>query len=74
LIIYENKGSDKKNVPKINVEQTKGNGKSYSCLYPIQDLTPCVHQPRKILKLTMNDDVNDDVSNYVGASDDASNR
>jgi hypothetical protein len=26
------------NVPKINVEQTKGNGKSYPYLYPIGDL------------------------------------
>jgi hypothetical protein len=26
------------NVPKTNVEQTKGNGRSYPYLYPIKDL------------------------------------
>jgi hypothetical protein len=27
-----------KNVPKIGLEQTKGNGRSYPYLYPIKDL------------------------------------
>ncbi len=35
MIMYENKGYNKKNVPKINVEQTKGNGRFYLYLYPL---------------------------------------
>jgi hypothetical protein len=36
--MYENKGYDKKNVPKIGVEQIKDNGRFYPYLYPIRDL------------------------------------
>jgi hypothetical protein len=38
MITYENKGYDKKSIPKINVEHIEGNGRSYFYLYSIGDL------------------------------------